>query len=173
MKKFVGYAAPCDFEKGCFRTPKCVANYGYLSETGYLQISLRDNNGTLLREKAHRAVWKAKMGVEIPKGLVIMHKNDIRTDNRFENLALGTYSQNNYAIKRTNYPKGLYKKIPVVLTSLDGKTNRSFESMAACERATGVCRSTLGKVLDVTRSKNRYYKYATDKDGVKYVVSRA
>lgn len=41
----------------------------------------------------HRMVYETWNG-EIPEGLFILHKNDISTDNRLENLSVGTQKEN-------------------------------------------------------------------------------
>src|SRR3989304_2520959 len=56
-----------------------------INHNGYVQIKMRDGERRWHFE--HRVVWEQKHG-PIPKGHFIHHKNEIKTDNRLENLAL-------------------------------------------------------------------------------------
>jgi hypothetical protein len=63
-----------------------------LTRFGYRQLALhRDGHRTHVF--VHRLVWQAFNGV-IAKGLVINHRNGIKTDNRLENLEVVTYAEN-------------------------------------------------------------------------------
>ena len=64
-----------------------------LNNNGYLQVNLF-KNGKRKTEKVHRLVWKAFNG-KIPKGLQVNRINEIKTDNRLENLNLMTCKENN------------------------------------------------------------------------------
>jgi len=73
------------------------------------EINLRDPYGYLYfqlnkhRYKVHRVIW-AMFNGKIPEGFVVDHINQIRDDNRIENLRLATLSQNhkNSNFKRSN-----------------------------------------------------------------------
>lgn len=56
---------------------------GWIEQTGYKV--LRDDNRKIVKE--HRLVWENYHGA-IPKGYVVHHKNEIKTDNRINNLEL-------------------------------------------------------------------------------------
>lgn len=58
----------------------------------YLQVRVHAN-GVRHYTTAHRLVWRALVG-PIPYGMVINHKNGVKTDNRPENLECATYSEN-------------------------------------------------------------------------------
>ena len=60
--------------------------------SGYLQIRLMIN-GVRFNSTAHRLVWRTVNG-PIPVGLVMNHRNGIKSDNRPENLEVVTPSEN-------------------------------------------------------------------------------
>ena len=59
---------------------------------GYQKCNLYNENG-VKNVRVHRVVWEAFNGA-IPDGYEVNHKNEIRNDNRFENLELLTHHQN-------------------------------------------------------------------------------
>lgn len=59
-------------------------------ENGYLHVTLRDGS----QELTHRLLWEIYNNQLIPDGLMVRHLNDIKNDNREENLALGTHQDN-------------------------------------------------------------------------------
>ena len=64
----------------------------FISKSGYQLVSLCKNG----KKKAlyiHRLVYAAFCG-EIPEGLVVNHINEVKTDNRLENLNLMTQKEN-------------------------------------------------------------------------------
>lgn len=71
---------------------------------GYLQISVRSDEGRMNLRMAHRLVVAAFYG-PIPEGMWVNHKNGIRDDNRIDNLEITTPGENHrhaYAVlKRT------------------------------------------------------------------------
>ena len=78
---------------GGVRTNQCRATRAEkLLPTGYLMIRAMVN-GTRWNGLAHRLVWFHQNG-QIPMGLVINHKNGIKTDNRPDNLEVVTRSEN-------------------------------------------------------------------------------
>lgn len=62
------------------------------NDKGYLTVPLFQN-GKHYTKRVHRLVWVAYNG-SIPDGLEINHKNEVRDDNRLENLELMTHKQN-------------------------------------------------------------------------------
>lgn len=60
---------------------------------GYVPVSLVDDGGNIKCKKLHRLVWETFNG-PIPDGYEINHKNEIRNDNRLENLELLTHKEN-------------------------------------------------------------------------------
>lgn len=62
-------------------------------QSGYILVSLRNNNGHYKQELAHRLVGYAFLG--LTKNMVIDHINGIKDDNRLENLEVVTIKENN------------------------------------------------------------------------------
>ena len=60
-----------------------------VSKKGHLSVQLGRGNQILV----HRLIYSTIVG-EIPKGMVVRHLNDIPSDNRIENLAIGTQKDN-------------------------------------------------------------------------------
>lgn len=59
----------------------------------YLAARLTDDDGKQVYDYAHRWIYRAFKG-EIPEGYTINHINEIKTDNRPQNLEAVTFSQN-------------------------------------------------------------------------------
>jgi HNH endonuclease len=57
------------------------------TKAGYLQVRVMID-GKRWQTHAHRLVWRHFNG-PLPPGRSVLHKNDVRTDNRIENLKLG------------------------------------------------------------------------------------
>ena len=72
-----------------------------ISKYGYVQFSVLMNGHKL----EHRYVWEKHNG-KIPKGMQIHHINNIKTDNRIENLALVSNRENFQ--KADKFGKGYY-----------------------------------------------------------------
>lgn len=73
-----------------------------LTYNGYERVCLWKNGGKK-KYRVHRLVYEAFIG-EIPEGMQINHINEIKTDNRIENLNLMTPKENvnwGTAIQRT------------------------------------------------------------------------
>lgn len=86
--------------KGMFCNKECRANFERKGingarrhlQNGYVMLSWTEPGGTKLKANRvqrfeHRVVWQEHFG-EIPRGSIIHHKNEIKTDNRIENLEL-------------------------------------------------------------------------------------
>lgn len=65
-----------------------VSSRGYIVGTVHL-------GGQRKQIKAHQVVWYFS-GKQIPTGLILDHRNGIKTDNRIENLRLVTAKQNSH-----------------------------------------------------------------------------
>lgn len=71
---------------------------------GYQQVALSDNEGKIKRYYLHRIVYEAVTGEPIPEGMQINHINEVKTDNRFENLNLMSPKEN------TNFGTGIERR---------------------------------------------------------------
>ena len=125
-----------------------------------------DKDGTRKMQKVHRAIWQARHNSYIPKNFQVMHLDDNRSNNRYENLRAGTAKENCLMIKHRNKPVRTNYRIPVRCRHDKGETFK-FESITACANAFNLCRATIGKVLDI-REKNKYYKNAVNPEGKKF-----
>ena len=68
---------------------------GWIDDYGYKRVELRTIDGKQKKYRIH--ILKAKAFIYSPNPLgynVVRHLNDIKTDNRLENLAFGTQSDN-------------------------------------------------------------------------------
>lgn len=67
---------------------------GYLNNEGYRVFSMR-HEGKTPKVSFHRMQAYAKHGKDLyNKGMVTRHLNSIKTDNNFDNICIGTHSQN-------------------------------------------------------------------------------
>jgi HNH endonuclease len=97
-----------DPETGLIYGPK-GRPVGSRDTSGYLQIDGRTRGFGL--QSAHRLVWRAANG-PIPDGLVINHKNGVKTDNRIVNLELITQQGNVLHAYRTGLKSNRGDKHP-------------------------------------------------------------
>ena len=171
LEDFVGYEEVCNSIEGCFQTARKAKNFGSRSDTGYNNITLHLKGcKTPVTHRVHRAVFQATTGKRIPKGIHCMHLNDIRDDNRFCNLRLGTASENN--LMKTNVAPRAVPNTKTAIWAVDSQGNRQrFDSHSQCARTLGGCRPSIGKVLD-TREHLRYYKHFWA-NGEKYSIIKA
>ena len=63
------------------------------ASNGYLILTQKDDTGRVITKHAHKLVALAHLGPK-PEGLIVLHKNDQRGDNRVSNLKYGTYAEN-------------------------------------------------------------------------------
>lgn len=75
------------------------------SDKGYIKYPVPDRAGGRHREYLHAWVMLAFAGPR-PEGAWILHANDIKTDNRFENLRYGTPKEN----MEDSYRNGIRKR---------------------------------------------------------------
>ena len=111
-----------------------------LNHTGYYQVGLWKQS-IVKHYMVHRLVWEAFNG-QIPEDLQVNHINEVKTDNRLENLNLMTCKENiNYGThnergrnKQTNR-KDLSK--PVLQFTLEGILIKEYPSINQVERDNG------------------------------------
>ena len=101
---------------------------------GYYQVQLYKN---LIGKNylVHRLVWEAFNG-QIPEGLQVNHINEIKSDNRLENLNLMTCKENtNYGTRNERRVKKLSKV--VLQFTLDNILVKEYPSLIQVYRETG------------------------------------
>lgn len=69
---------------------------GCMCPEGYLVVGFNRKV-----HRVHRIVW-IYFNQEIPEGLEVDHINTVRSDNRIENLRIGTKAQNSQNLKKAN-----------------------------------------------------------------------
>lgn len=161
LKKIVGYERYYVNENGeVFSVKKnsTIKICQWLSTTGYYKVCLHKNN-TKHEHYVHRLV--AQAFVPNPNNLPqVMHKNDIKTDCRAENLAWGTNQQNT----ADGYKHGCYKfkerchKVQAV-HKITGET-LVFNSIRQCAEYLGYNRKCLTMVLKKERNNNYDYEFS-------------
>lgn len=103
-----------------------------LSRTGYFVVSL--NGNTIL---IHRIVATLFVEKTNPRFNIVNHKNEIKTDNRAENLEWCSVMYNvNYKGANKRNRENCFKNI-IVKAVKDNETT-TYDSIAAASRATGV-----------------------------------
>lgn len=161
LKKIVGYERYYVNENGeVFSVKKnsTIKICQWLSTTGYYKVCLHKNN-TKHEHYVHRLV--AEAFVPNPNNLPqVMHKNDIKTDCRAENLAWGTNQQNT----ADGYKHGCYKfkerchKVQAVHKIT--KEVLVFKSIRQCAEHLGYNRKCLTMVLKKERNNNYDYEFS-------------
>ena len=102
----------------------------------------------------HRFVFEAVKGL-IPEGFEIDHRNEVKTDNRINNLQLLTHQQN---IEKS-------KNKPIVSINVETSKKKIFISSKAASIELEILRSSISNICN----KINYRKTATSKkDGNKY-----
>ncbi len=118
---------------------------------GYLVVTVR---GTLVDKftyKSHRFVYEVFHGL-IPNGLVINHINNVKTDNRLENLELVT-QQENVKKGRGGGINFRCPSNPVVSLNLETDEEIKFNSISAAAKHYKINPAAVKHVADkVTRS---------------------
>ncbi len=97
---------------------------------GYLVASFR-LGGERKMVRLHRVVWIAAHGVP-PEGLAVCHRNNVKDDNRLENLYLATFAENTAHAWRDGLAKpqpsklAPQEKAELARQALDGDTYREI-----------------------------------------------
>lgn len=136
-----------------------------INHKGYYKVPLYKNS-KVKKYSVHRLVYEAFNG-QIPEGLQVNHINEIKTDNRLENLNLMTCKENiNYgtgiersAKKRINGKKSK----PVLQFTLEDILIKEYPSIKQVERELGfdqshICACCNGKYKQAYGYKWKYAK---------------
>jgi hypothetical protein len=141
-----------------------------LNKYGYPIVCLH-NNGMQKTESVHRLMWLTWRG-EIPEGYQVNHINEIKTDNRIENLNLMTCKENNnWGTRNERIAKNRCK--PIIQKSLEGKVIAIWSSAKEIQRKLGYsqgnitacCKSGFylkGKWINKHQAYNYLWQYEED-----------
>ena len=148
---------------GIVRHVKHKKNIGTLTNKGYNLISVNDQ-GIKKGYLKHRFIYECFFGLITDPKLVIDHKNNIKADNRLENLQLITQSQN---IKKEN-PKGQrLPRISVRGTNKNTGESSEYHSLYKCSKELDINHDSISKVLKginkTATSKKDKCKYTFEK----------
>ena len=124
---------------------------------GYCRVRLFDKCGSAKHYAVHRLVLDAFRG---ESSLQVNHKNEIKTDNRLENLEYVTAAQNcNYGSRNEKIANGAKFSLPVIQQDGDGNHIATFQSIAEAGQKTGVCESNISRCAKGERSTAGGYKW--------------
>ena len=149
--------------KGIVRHVKNKKDIGALINSGYLQIGIRDQ-GIKKGYLKHRFIFECFHGKINDVKLVVDHINNIKTDNRLENLQLITQSKN----QKKEHTKGKRQpSIRVRATNINSGESFDYDSIYRCGKGLDINQGSIYRVL------NGIYKTATSKiDKNKYTFKR-
>lgn len=143
--------------------------------TGYESVTL-SNNKVVRRFFVHRLVYTAFCG-EIPSGLYINHKNEVKTDNRVENLELVTCQYNNTYGTRIERARETYRnnlkarsRKCIRLVEVKGSGNYFFHSYKKASKHFGDTYGAFKMKIQTARKRNT--NRITIK-GVEYIIKEA
>ena len=138
--EYKGYYAS---KEGLVVNKKTKKFIGGLKDDGYIQLGLRVPD--LKHVYCHNFIWQTFKG-EIPDKKIINHINEIKHDNRLDNLELETHIGN--TIKSSKKIKGLRQKKPCIGHEVDSKEKIQYKSLNDAGRKTGCCQQSIQKVCD-------------------------
>ena len=145
--------------KGIVRNVVNKKDIGSLKKTGYLHISVYDQ-GIQKYYLKHRFIFECFHGKINDAKLVVDHINNIKTDNRLENLQLITQSQN---MKKENRKGKNLPPISVRATNIDSGDSFDYHSIYECSRRLDIRNASISNVLNgITKTatskldKNKY-----------------
>lgn len=133
---------------------------GWLEKMGYIRITVPDQ-GIKKNYQKHRFIFECFHGKINDDKLVIDHINNIKTDNRLENLQLITQSQN---MKKANIKGQKQPAIKVRAINTNSGETHDYVSINKCSKSLDIHHASIIKVLNgfqktaVSKlNKNKYY----------------
>ena len=144
---------------GIVRHVKHKKDIGCLKKSGYILITVYDLG--IKKHLKHRFIFECFHGKINNAKLVVDHINNIKTDNRLENLQLITQSQN----QKKEHRKG--KNLPPIrvrATNINSGDSFDYHSIYECSKRLDINDSSIRCVLNgITKTatskidKNKYY----------------
>lgn len=132
-----------------WRSPGTVRNLTPVHDRdGYLVVCLSAFDGTQKSMRVHRLVAAAFLD-DFDEAKTVNHKNEIRSDNRLENLECLTIKENNNyggRNKRVSESKKNTNCKKVIQKALDGKVLQEWVSLREVVRNTGYDASLISRV---------------------------
>lgn len=129
---------------------------------GYLAVFLYKSDGRRTHESVHRLVASAFCERE-NEATEVNHKNEIKTDNRAENLEWITHKENtNYGTtqeRRSAKIRNNERSTPIRQKTLDGELVKEYPSIGEAFRQTGYRQGNIHKCLKGTYSHAYGYKW--------------
>ena len=145
--------------EGIVRHVKHKKDLGRLTNSGYLRIGIRDH-GIKKGYLKHRFIFECFHGKINDAKLVVDHINNIKIDNRLENLQLITQSQN---MKKEHRKCKKLPPIRVRATNINSEESFDYDSIKKCSKGLDIDRASIRCVLNgITKTatskldKNKY-----------------
>ena len=146
--------------EGVMRHVENKKDIGWPNTNGYILINVRDQSIQKNYFK-HRFIFECFHGKINDAKLVVDHINNIKTDNRLENLQSITQSQN----LKKEHRKG--KKLPPIkirATNINSEESFDYDSIYECSKRLDIHAASIARVLKgITKTttskldKNKYY----------------
>ena len=130
---------------GIVRHVKHKKDIGGLTNSGYLRIAIRDEDMMKKNYLKHRFIFECFHGKINNAKLVVDHFNNIKTDNRLENLQLITHSQN----LKKDHRKGekLPPAIRVRAININTGESSDYDSISKCSKKLDINHGSICRVL--------------------------
>lgn len=145
---------------------------------GYKYCDIYDNKqGRNIQRRVHRIV--AETFIPNPNGYnIVGHKNNIKSDNRVENLYWTTASENTQKavddgllVNAKGYENS--QSMPVIMfETLTNKKVEEFGSIGEASKKTGLCKNTIARQAKYKRpvKKKYYFRYADDPSATSHKI---
>ena len=129
--------------KGIVRHVENKKDIGFIKKCGYLQINVYDE-GIQKYYLKHRFIFECFHGKINNAKLVVDHINNIKTDNRLENLQLITQSQN---LKKENRKGKNLPRIRVRAININSGESFDYDSIKKCGKKLDINDGSISSVL--------------------------